>query len=160
MFLLPTLNNLIYIQSRLCHWYVCSTPIKQPLPCAEQLILANWHCSTWKLIQFQVILNSFNIKDAFFLRQHHDKKGHKTCVSMFIHKIYYRRQKPTTIVLKEGHLTEKSDDRVEHLNTILAQMGRNLNDPIGKSSDGQALPWVGGGGCWDVQFQRIILSTQ
>lgn len=33
------------------------------------------------------------------------------------------------IVLKEGHLTEKSDDRVEHLNTILAQMGRNLNDP-------------------------------
>ena len=56
------------------------------------------------------------------------------------------------IVLKEGHLTEKSDDRVEHLNTILAQMGRNLNGPTNLQ------PW--GGGCWDVQFQRIILSTQ
>jgi len=77
-------------------------------------------------------------------------------VSMFIHKPYYRRQEPTMIVLKEGHLTEKSDDRVEHLNTILVQMGRNLNGPICKSSDAQALPW----GYWDVQFQRIILSTQ
>ena len=33
------------------------------------------------------------------------------------------------MIVLEGHLTEKSDDRVEHLNTILAQMGRNLNDP-------------------------------
>lgn len=65
------------------------------------------------------------------------------------------------IALKEGHLTEKSDDRVEHLNTILAQMGRNLNDPTNLQKfrcPGFALR--GGGGCWDVQFQRIILSTQ
>ena len=41
------------------------------------------------------------------------------------------------IVLKEGHLTEKSDDRVEHLNTILAQMGRNLNGPTNLQ------PWGG-----------------
>lgn len=50
------------------------------------------------------------------------------------------------IVLKEGHLTEKSDDRVEHLNTILAQMGRNLNDPTNLQKfrcPGFAL----GGGC-------------
>ena len=64
------------------------------------------------------------------------------------------------IVLKEGHLTEKSDDRVEHLNTILAQMGRNLNDPTNLLKFRCPGFAFGGGGCWDVQFQRIILSTQ
>ena len=29
----------------------------------------------------------------------------------------------TTSVLKQGHLTDKSNDRVGHLNTILAQEG-------------------------------------
>ena len=36
-----------------------------------------------------------------------------------------------TIVLKEGHLTDKCDERVGPLNTILIQGGGgNLNDPI------------------------------
>ena len=40
-------------------------------------------------------------------------------------------------------MTDKSDDRVGHLNTILAQGGGNLNDPIFKSSSARALPGVG-----------------
>ena len=40
-------------------------------------------------------------------------------------------------------MTDKSDDRVGHLNTILARGGRNLNDPIFKSSNARA---KGGGG--------------
>ena len=35
-----------------------------------------------------------------------------------IHTLYQRRQEPTTIVLWKGHLTDKSDDRLGHLNTI------------------------------------------
>ena len=35
---------------------------------------------------------------------------------------------------------DKSDDKVEHLNTIWAQRGGNLNDPIFKSSNDQDLP--------------------
>ena len=42
--------------------------------------------------------------------------------------------------------TDKSDDRVGHLNTILARGGGNLNNPIFKSSNARGLPW-GGGGC-------------
>ena len=38
-----------------------------------------------------------------------------------------------TIVFKEGHLTDKSHDRVGHLNTLLARGYGNLNDPIFKS---------------------------
>ena len=46
------------------------------------------------------------------------------------------RRRPTTIVLREGgHLTDKSDDRVGHLNTILAREDGNLNDSISKSSN-------------------------
>ena len=41
-------------------------------------------------------------------------------------------------------MTEKSDDRVGHLNTILAQGGGNLNDTILKSPNGWGLPEVGG----------------
>ena len=42
-------------------------------------------------------------------------------------------------------MTDKSDDRVGHLNTILARGGANLNDPIFKSSNARALPGKGGG---------------
>ena len=59
---------------------------------------------------------------------------------MFIHKLYLRRQESATIVLKEGHLTDKSNDRVGHLNTILARGGGNLNNPIFKSSNAWGLP--------------------
>ena len=45
----------------------------------------------------------------------------------------------------EGYLTDKSDDRVGHLNTILGAGGGSLNDPISKSSNARGLP--GGGGC-------------
>ena len=50
-----------------------------------------------------------------------------------------------TIVLKEGPLIDKSDDRVGHLNTVLARGGGNLNDPIFKSSNARCLPGGGGG---------------
>ena len=43
-------------------------------------------------------------------------------------------------------MTDKSDDKVGHLNTILAIGGGNLNDPIFKSSNARGLPGVGGGG--------------
>ena len=53
------------------------------------------------------------------------------------------RSRPTTIALREGHLKDKSDDRVGHLNTILAREDGNLNDLISKSSNACGLP--GGG---------------
>ena len=40
----------------------------------------------------------------------------------------------------EEHLTDKSDDKVGHLNTILARGGGNLNDPIFKSSNARVCP--------------------
>ena len=43
-----------------------------------------------------------------------------------MHELNWRQQEPTTIVLKEGHLTDKSDHRVGHLNTILARGGGNF----------------------------------
>ena len=43
-------------------------------------------------------------------------------------------------------MTDKSDDKVGHLNTILARGGGNLNDSIFKSSNARDLPGVGGGG--------------
>ena len=42
--------------------------------------------------------------------------------------------------------TDKSDDRVGHLNTILARGGGNLNNQIFKSSNVRGLPGEGGGG--------------
>ena len=48
------------------------------------------------------------------------------------------------IVLSEGHLTDKSDHKVGHFNTILAQGGMNLNDPTFESSNARGLPGVGG----------------
>ena len=44
--------------------------------------------------------------------------------------------------------TDKSDDRVGHLNTILARGGENSNNPIFKSSNGRCL--TGGGGDVEV----------
>ena len=53
------------------------------------------------------------------------------------------RSRPTTIVLREGHSTDKSEDRVGHLNTILSREDGNLNDSVSKSSNACGLP--GGG---------------
>ena len=59
-------------------------------------------------------------------------------------------QKPTAIVLWEGHLTDKSDDKVGHLNTILVQGSGNLNDPIFKSSNTRGL--LGVWGSWSFEL--------
>ena len=70
---------------------------------------------------------------------------------MFIHK------EPTTIVLKEGLLTDKFDERVGHLNTILAHGGGNLNDSIFKSSNaGALLEEEGGGGMLKFRVDQRI----
>ena len=50
------------------------------------------------------------------------------------------------IVLLEGYLADRSDDRVGHLNSILARVGGNLNDPIFTSSNTRAFSTLGGGG--------------
>ena len=59
-------------------------------------------------------------------------------------------------------MTDKSDDGVEHLNTILAQGGGNLNDPIFRSSNAQGLPRKaggGGGGMLKFPFDRRLIFT-
>ena len=76
-----------------------------------------------------------------------------------MHKLCLRRKEPTTIVL-EGYLTDKSDDSVEHLNTILAQRGGNLNGPIFESSNIRALPNGGGEGKVKVRVDRRIKSEK
>ena len=50
-------------------------------------------------------------------------------------------------------MTDKSDDKVGHLNTILARGGGNLNDPIFKSSYARGLPNRGGGGGEMLKFR-------
>ena len=52
----------------------------------------------------------------------------------------------TKKVFKSQGQTDKSDDRVGHLNTILARGGGNLNNPIYKSSNARSLSRGGGGG--------------
>ena len=47
---------------------------------------------------------------------------------------------------RRADFTDKSDDRVGHLNTILARGGGNFNKPIFKSSNARGLPGFGGGG--------------
>ena len=47
---------------------------------------------------------------------------------------------------RRRHLTDKFDDRVRHLNTILARGSGNLNDPIFKGSNARALLGEGEGG--------------
>ena len=44
----------------------------------------------------------------------------------------------------------ENDDKVGHLNTILARGGGNLNDPTFKSSNARGLP--GRGGCWSFEL--------
>ena len=46
-------------------------------------------------------------------------------------------------------MTDKSQDRLGHFNTILATGAGNLNNPIFKSSNGRALPGV------DRRIKRI-----
>ena len=53
-------------------------------------------------------------------------------------------------------MTDKSDDKVGHLNTILARGGGNLNDPIFKSSNARGLP---GGGMLKFRVDRRITFT-
>ena len=55
-------------------------------------------------------------------------------------------------------MTDKSDDWVGHLNTILAREGGNLNDPVFKSSNSRALPGKGGGMLKLRVDRRITLS--
>ena len=56
-------------------------------------------------------------------------------------------------------MIEKSDDKVGHLNTILAIGGGNLNDPIFKSSNARDLPGGGGGGMLKFRVDRRITSV-
>ena len=56
-------------------------------------------------------------------------------------------------------MTDKSDDRVGHLNTILVREGRNLNDPIFKSSNARASPEGGGEELLKFRVDRRIRST-
>ena len=53
-------------------------------------------------------------------------------------------------------MTDKSDAKVGHLNTILARGGGNLNDPIFKSSNARGLPGGGGGGMLKFRVDRRI----
>ena len=56
-------------------------------------------------------------------------------------------------------MTDKSDDKVGHLNTILAIGGGNLNDPIFKSSNARGLPGGGGGGMLKFRVDRRNMKT-
>ena len=59
-----------------------------------------------------------------------------------------------------SRVTDKSDERVGHLNTILARGGGNLNDPIFKSSNARALTgWGGGGGVLEFRVDRRITAV-
>ena len=55
---------------------------------------------------------------------------------------------------RRRHLTEKFDDWVGHLNTILPRERRNLKDPIFKSSNARALPGKGGAG-WELKIRVL-----
>ena len=55
-------------------------------------------------------------------------------------------------------MTDKSDDKVGHLNTILARGVGNLNDPILKSSNAWGLPGGGGGEMLRFRVDRRIIS--
>ena len=54
-------------------------------------------------------------------------------------------------------MTDKSDDKVGHLNTTLARGGGNLNDPIFKSSNARGLP--GGGEMLKFRVDRRISAN-
>ena len=60
-------------------------------------------------------------------------------------------------------MTDKSDDKVGHLNTILARGGGNLNYPIFKNSECPGFARGGGGGMGMLRFRvdrRIMLMRQ
>ena len=66
---------------------------------------------------------------------------------------HYREYSPRS---RRRHLTDKFDDWVGHLNTILAQGGGTLNDPIFESSNARGLPRTGGGGMLKFRVDRRI----
>ena len=55
-------------------------------------------------------------------------------------------------------MTDKSDDKVGHLKTILARGGGNLNDPIFKSANARGFPG-GGGGMLKFRVDRRIMTN-
>ena len=75
-----------------------------------------------------------SISKLCFRKWHHHITGHETCAGMFVHKLCSRRQEPTTIVLQEGHLTNKRQDSVGYFNIALDRGGGNLNDFLFNSS--------------------------
>ena len=56
------------------------------------------------------------------------------------------------IVLQERHLTDQSDNRVGHLNIILAQGSSNLNDPNYQKFKCSGFAWWVGGGNVEVSI--------
>ena len=55
-----------------------------------------------------------------------------------------------------GAFDRQNDDKVGHLNTILAQGGGNLNDPIFESSNARGLP--GRGGCRSFELIGALVT--
>ena len=56
-----------------------------------------------------------------FCKLRHHMKGHKTCVGMFnLHTSFIKDDRS-----RQRHLTDRFDDWVGHLNTILARGGGN-----------------------------------
>ena len=70
-------------------------------------------------------------------------KGSRNMSCHVYTKALLRHLESMTIVVDVGNLTDKSDDRVGHLKTILVRGGGNLNYPIFKSSDARGLPGKG-----------------
>ena len=56
-------------------------------------------------------------------------------------------------------MTDKCDDRLGHMSTILAQGGGNLNEPVFKSSNARALPGGGGGGMLKFPVDRRVIVS-
>ena len=85
-------------------------------------------------------------------------------VSDWLRKKVFERSLLKTGGADNNCSSDKSDDRVGHLNTILIRGGgKILNNPIFKSSNAWALPRVGGGGgSVEVKFQvdRHIICRQ
>ena len=64
----------------------------------------------------------------------------------------------TKNVFKGWGQTDKSDDRVGHLDTTLVQGGGNLNGPIFKSLNARGLPGKRGEGMLKSLLQRSLLD--
>ena len=75
---------------------------------------------------FQSFFNSSNVKVVVFVVTHdRSRQG----------LLFRRTFDILELTFDISHLTDKSDDKVGHLNTILARRGGNLNNPIFKSSN-------------------------